>query len=232
MGDPPHPPRHSIDESHVEDPWLFRAPKAPRGTHERPRRVDDRTQQFFPGPAPGLPVDRYAEERTTGVPLIPPGFAPRPAPIRSEGMPTVDRPRSPAPRGAAQVPRPQHAPTASPHAERPSRVVRAMDAAGKAVRAFGRFLTGFALGFALRLTALIFAAYAVVWMLGVDGEVDRLKQQNTQLRQDQAGLLKRLNEAETDVEQARSESGEAKEDADTLQRRVTQLEEQDQTSGS
>jgi hypothetical protein len=221
--EPPSRRRHLLDPN---DPasreHLFEAPPDPR--FARARR-DDRTQMFPPisGPPPGLPTDRYGEERSPSrsAPLLPAEFAAHltsPS-IRSEGMPTVDRPRSPAPIGTARVAYPPPAPesAAGPHAKRPSTAARAVHA-----------VADFVSGYALKLFPLMLTALLVGWCVSTDREVDRLSRENRDLRDVQITQQQRLRDAETDVEQARSESGEAKEDADNLQRRLTQLEEQDQ----
>lgn len=136
------------------------------------------TQQFRPlgdpsrtrvmGRPPGLPTDRYGEERTTGVPLI----RPVSPPINTGGMPTQDRPRTPQPVAAAHRPAP---------AEKPGFGVRILD-----------FLSVWL----IKTLALVLAAGLVAWAVGIDRTITSLRKQNQDLRQVQIDQHQRIAELE------------------------------------
>lgn len=119
--------RHRPLDDQATGGWLFeRPPDDPGGSHDGhptpPPWVPPRPEK-----PPGMPTDRYAEDRTTGsqrpfrekewTEFWPRGQAPAPMAVNPLGMPTQDRPRPPRP---SETRRP---------AEKPRTAVRAMDAA-------------------------------------------------------------------------------------------------------
>ena len=199
---------HEQDDS--GEAWVFRAPQIPSGAHLG--RRGERTASW---PAPGLPTDRYAEDRTTGsTPRI------RPDDTWVE-LPPLAVGRVPMPVDQPYPPHPVSPERPTP-AEPPSLAVQAQDA----IREWALIVT-------VILAAVSLVIAGLVTSVRDHQRMGVLNRQNQDLRTEQNRELQRLAAAEKAAADAQTAADQAERDLEDLRQRVDQLDAAgDQTSGS